>query len=78
MPTDNDSQYAPYSSAYDAVISWETDGVSDLDAAEAVARAIIDMGLHYSAGRYGRFVQDVAEAIEARDSEFSSGSPWTS
>lgn len=55
--------YAPYVDSYEAIVSWEEHGVSTLDEAIAVARAIITTGLYRSAGRYGRFLSDVAEEL---------------
>jgi len=62
-----DTRYAPYVDAFDAIISWEQDGVETLDEAIAVAHAILDSGLVNSAGRYGRFVRDVANAIDNQE-----------
>jgi hypothetical protein len=62
-----ESRYAPFSSALDAIVTWEEEGVADIDEAIAVARAILESNLHLSAGRYGRFVAEVANHLAAAE-----------
>lgn len=63
MTTTTEDRYAPYASPLDAVMTYEEEGVESLEDAVAVARAILDTNLHNSAGRYGRFVSDVIDAL---------------
>lgn len=46
-------------SDFELVLKWETEGVEDYEEAVEVAYAILRLGLERSAGRYGRFVDDV-------------------
>jgi hypothetical protein len=62
-----ENRFAPFNSSFDAIITWEEEGVADIDEAIAVARAILAHNLQYSAGRYGRFLADVAAYLEAKE-----------
>lgn len=51
--------YDPGMSDFELVMRWETEGLDSLEEAVQCAEAILRLGLHRSAGRYGRFVAEV-------------------